>query len=145
MTERRQFCPKGHDTFVVGRDTSYRCLACKRESMAAARRARIDEAMAVERAAQKKRWAAADRAREAGRRRILRTGGQEALPLLQQEAWEDDRCGWEMSLDPPAVCGRKISRKQAEIGNPWCSKHDAELERARRGSEHVRSQEAKTA
>lgn len=43
MTERRQFCPRGHDTFKVGRDSSYRCLRCKRESAAAARDARRAE------------------------------------------------------------------------------------------------------
>jgi hypothetical protein len=43
MTERRQFCPRGHDTFVVGRDSSYRCLVCKREAGQAARNARKAE------------------------------------------------------------------------------------------------------
>jgi hypothetical protein len=50
MTEKRQFCPKGHDTFEVGRDSSYRCLACKAESSRAARDARRAEQEAV-------RWA----------------------------------------------------------------------------------------
>jgi hypothetical protein len=47
MTEKRQFCPQGHDTFEIGRDSSYRCLACKREAGKAAsdaRRAEEDEA-----------------------------------------------------------------------------------------------------
>lgn len=31
MTSRRkQFCPKGHDTFVFGRDSNYRCNACRK-------------------------------------------------------------------------------------------------------------------
>jgi hypothetical protein len=43
MTEKRQYCPKGHDTFAVGRDSSYRCLKCKREAGQAARDVRRAE------------------------------------------------------------------------------------------------------
>ena len=47
MTERRQFCPKGHNTFERGRDASYRCLWCKRESGAASRRVRRDAEIVI--------------------------------------------------------------------------------------------------
>ena len=47
MTERLQFCPKGHGTFECGRDSSYRCLKCKREASAAARRVRRDAEIVI--------------------------------------------------------------------------------------------------
>lgn len=72
MTERRQFCPKGHDTFECGRDSSYRCLRCKRESAAAARAVRTAEEEAAWRAEQAERNERLRRQWEKTRRRIDR-------------------------------------------------------------------------
>jgi hypothetical protein len=81
MTQRRRFCPKGHDTFEVGRDSSYRCKRCKYEAKATTRkrateaRRREAEAIAAERAAvaaaeeKAAREQEARREREAQRRR----------------------------------------------------------------------------
>jgi HNH endonuclease len=69
MTEKRQFCPRGHDTFVIGRDSSYRCLRCKRESAAAAREIRRAEEEAAWRAEQAERNAELRRWNEQWRRR----------------------------------------------------------------------------
>lgn len=35
MTKKKQFCPRGHDTFQAGRDASKRCIQCKAEDAAA--------------------------------------------------------------------------------------------------------------
>jgi hypothetical protein len=69
MTERRQFCVHGHDTFLEGRDSAYRCLKCKREAGAAAREARRAEERAARSAYQvelneaARRWDAEKRRR----------------------------------------------------------------------------------
>jgi hypothetical protein len=63
VTERKRFCVRGHDTFEVGRDSSYRCLRCKAESGAAARRVRKaaeDAVRDAERLRQAEESAAAD-------------------------------------------------------------------------------------
>ena len=52
MTEKRRYCPKGHDTIATGRDSSYRCLICKRESGRAARDRRRAEEQAAQAAHQ---------------------------------------------------------------------------------------------
>lgn len=31
LNRRKQFCPKGHDTFVTGRDKSGKCTVCRKE------------------------------------------------------------------------------------------------------------------
>jgi hypothetical protein len=38
MPPRRRFCPKGHDTFEVGRDSSHRCRRCKLDAKTATRK-----------------------------------------------------------------------------------------------------------
>lgn len=72
MTERRQFCPKGHDTFRVGRDASYGCLACKRESGKVARDRRRAEEQAARYAMQAEHLERTRRDYEAWQRRIAR-------------------------------------------------------------------------
>ncbi len=122
MPERRQFCPKGHDTFAVGRDSSYRCLACKRESMASARAARAAEVQAAESARYKAELERMAKARQRERRRTLEAGGPAALELKQMEAWEDGRCGWELS--DTEVCMRPTGP-----WGVWCKTHLKQLER----------------
>src|SRR5688572_21237108 len=57
MPHRRRFCPKGHDTFEVGRDSSCRCRKCKLDAKTATRKRASEarrheaEAIATERAA----------------------------------------------------------------------------------------------
>ena len=122
MTARRQFCPRGHDTAQCGRDSSYRCLQCKREAMASARAARVAEAAAAEWALRKKELDRMAKARERERRRILAAGGPAALELKQQEAFEDGRCGWELS--ETEVCLRP-----GTTWGIWCRRHCRQLER----------------
>ena len=123
MTERRRYCPRRHDTFAVGRDSSHRCLACKRESMAAARAARAAEARAAESARYKAELDRMVKARERERRRILAAGGEAALELKQLEAHESERCGWELS--ETEVC----MRPAAGPWGVWCRMHCRQLER----------------
>lgn len=86
MTERRRYCPRNHDTFAVGRDSSYRCLACKRESGAEARHARPAEERARQSDDIDRRLAEMQRQREIQRQRILDSGDSRAvLDLLERE------------------------------------------------------------
>ena len=55
MSTRKQFCPRGHDTLEIGRDSSYRCLQCKREDARAARVVRREQEQAACRAEQTER------------------------------------------------------------------------------------------
>lgn len=75
MAERRQFCPKGHDTFVFGRDSSYRCLECKREDAAAARAAWKAQSEAERSAQLRRHYADLDRRRRRERARMIKAGG----------------------------------------------------------------------
>jgi len=70
---KRQFCPRGHDTWSltgVGRDSSYRCLQCKREDAKAAYVARKEQEEAARRAERAKHEEWLRRQNEAWRRRI---------------------------------------------------------------------------
>src|SRR5262245_10215978 len=51
MTEPRRYCLRGHDTAECGRDSSYRCLKCKREAGRAARAVRKQAETAIRDAA----------------------------------------------------------------------------------------------
>jgi hypothetical protein len=124
---KRQFCPRGHDTFTIGRDSSGRCLRCKREDMATSRYVRLAEAMAAESARIRKEHEKRDRQREAERRRILEKGTPaQVLELKQMDAWEQDRCGWELS--ETEVCQRR-----GDPMNSWCTMHLRQLDRERVG------------
>jgi hypothetical protein len=85
MTERRQFCPRGHDTFVVGRDASYRCIRCKRDDGNKARDARKAEMAAARHAEFEARQAEEARQYQRVRARILKAGG----PAARQFLWEE--------------------------------------------------------
>jgi hypothetical protein len=76
MTEKRQFCPRNHDTFVVGRDSSYRCLKCKRDAGQAARDGRVAASEEARRAKQVELNEQARRWHKARQRQIERLRGQ---------------------------------------------------------------------
>jgi hypothetical protein len=71
---KKQFCPRGHDTFEVGRDSSYRCVRCKRDDGKAAYAARRDQEDAARRAEWAKHREWLRRQNEAWRRRTGRGG-----------------------------------------------------------------------
>ena len=102
MTSRRRFCPKGHDTFEVGRDSSYRCRRCKLDAKAATRkraaeiRRREAEAIAAERAAVA---AAQEKA------------AREQTARLEQEAVRRRETGV-----PNSAPGRRRHRSRGEVG-----------------------------
>jgi hypothetical protein len=147
MTQRRRFCPKGHDTVEVGRDSSYRCKRCKYEAKAASRkrateaRRREAEAIAAERvaAAAAKEKAAreqeARREREAQRRRedeylrALEAGGDVAAEArwerLYDEALDSGRhglCQWALDNGQPGACTRRTA-------SVYCWGHSRQLDR----------------
>jgi hypothetical protein len=120
MTARRQFCPRGHDTFVVGRDSSYRCKACKRESSNEARWAREAEAQAARHVELEARQAEAARRRKRERARILKAGGPAAKELLLHEAFSRSKrglCQWAQENGHPGACMRPAQ-------NVYCAKHN---------------------
>ena len=152
MTEKRQFCPQGHDTFIFGRDSSYRCKECKRLDAQAARAAREAEAQAARTAELERARAEADRRRAHERERALAAGGTVAREARWQELWDRSPglCQWPQTDDRPGACMRRTA-------NVYCAAHyrrlDREAERQRsekkraltsfptptirRGSEHV--------
>ena len=130
MTERRQFCPRGHDTFLVGRDSSYRCLQCKRESMADARQARLDEEWAIRAAERAAIRAAEEKLREAERARIIAAGGLVARELRWNERWvrtlqttETSLCQWPQPNNRPGGCFQRTTD-----GDVYCDRHNDQLD-----------------
>src|SRR5215204_2709249 len=110
MTERRRFCPRGHDTFEVGRDSSYRCLVCKRESAIASAARRNAEAAAAATEQRERERAEADRRREREEerayQRAIKAGGRVAAEAKWWRASEEtaiagryDLCQWEDEID----------------------------------------------
>jgi hypothetical protein len=132
MTQRRQFCPHGHDTFLVGRDSSYRCLECKRLDSWQARAARVAEAQAVRAAELKRNRAEAERRRKRERDRALAAGGDAAAEARWQELWSDTLgrtgyglCQWSLENGRPGACTRVVK----EDGQVYCGVHNRQLER----------------
>jgi hypothetical protein len=93
MTAKRQFCPRGHDTFAGGRDSSYRCIRCKRDAARDARDARKAEEDAARHAEMVAHQEAMAKREAAQRKRILRAGGPAAKELLWHEAFVRSRSG----------------------------------------------------
>jgi hypothetical protein len=131
MTEERQFCPKGHDTFQAGRDSSYRCLACKREASAAARAARETEELEAQAAEIRRRNAEAARRSEREYRRAIAAGGDAAAEArwdklfsqtLDETGGRFQLCQWPLKNDHPGACTNRT-------GDVFCAKHNRELER----------------
>jgi hypothetical protein len=128
MTEKRQFCPWGHDTFIFGRDSSYRCLECKRLDSAQARAARQAAEDAERRAEREAARAEYAREREAERQRNLAAGGDAAREQRWQDAFsrrEGDICQWQGDTGPH-LCMRRLDLDGDLV---YCPKHCAQLER----------------
>jgi hypothetical protein len=131
VTEKRQFCPLGHDTFLFGRDSSYRCLECKRLAMAQARAARLAAEDEIRRAELRRREAEMDHEREAQRQRNLAAGGSVAREQRWQDAYsrrEGDICQWQ-GESGPHLCMRRLDLDGDLV---YCPKHCAQLERQSR-------------
>jgi hypothetical protein len=154
MTPRRRFCPKGHDTFEVGRDSSYRCRRCKYEAKAATRKQASEarlleaEAIATERAAvaaakeaaaqeeAKRLREEAERQDEAEYQRILDAGGAVAANARWERLYDEtlDRyggryglCQWEDEDDSGEFAGRRCTRRTT--ADVYCWKHNRQLDR----------------
>jgi 5-methylcytosine-specific restriction enzyme A len=129
VTERRRFCPKGHDTFEVGRDSSYRCLVCKREQAIASRTRRNEEAAAAAHAERERERAEADlrRQREQERQyqRAIKAGGHMAAEAKWWRASDSgDLCQWEDEIEGEYthVCYRRTA-------SVYCWRHSRQLQR----------------
>jgi len=147
MAPRRRFCPKGHDTFEVGRDSSYRCKRCKYEAKAATRkratqaRRREAEAIAAERAAvaaaqekatreqEARREREAQRRREAEYQRALKVGGDVAAEARWERLYDETLdagrhglCQWALDNGQYGACTRRTA-------SVYCWRHNRQLER----------------
>jgi hypothetical protein len=138
MTRKRQFCPKGHDTFQVGRDASKRCLQCKAEE-AAARAALEERAVAEAHAAFERLRAEASRRREQEYQAAIKRGGYDAAMARWNKAYGETNgryglCQWEDEVDGEFL-GRMCYRRTTDV---YCHLHNRQLERE---SEHKRKAE----
>ncbi len=153
MTARRQFCPRGHDTFVVGRDSSYRCLQCKREAARGDRYLRIAEDRGIREAERRRREEEAQAAQEAERRRrveererrqeekyqaAIKRGGYDAAMARWDRACSeslqndgDGLCQWEDDDAEGRSMGRLCYRPPDE-SNVYCAHHNRVLEKRQR-------------
>jgi DNA-directed RNA polymerase subunit M/transcription elongation factor TFIIS len=147
MAPRRRFCPKGHDTFEVGRDSSYRCKRCKYEAKAATRklateaRRREAEAIAAERAAvaaaqekaarerEPRREREAQRRREAEYQRALKVGGDVAAEARWERLYDETLdagryglCQWALDNGQYGACTRRTA-------GVYCWRHNRQLDR----------------
>jgi hypothetical protein len=131
VTERRQFCPKGHDTFVFGRDSSYRCLECKRLDSRAARAAREAAAQAERTAELERVNVENERRREREYERALKARGDVAAEARWQRLFVqtlDDTgsrfglCQWALSDGNPGAC----TNRTADV---YCSRHNRSTQR----------------
>lgn len=133
MTKKRQWCPQGHDTFVVGRDQSYRCLECKRLDSKNARAAREAEQAAIRHAERQAMRAEEERVRKAERARIIAAGGPAAKELRWDERFsrtiqttEVSLCQWSQPNGRPGGCFQKT---EADGDTVYCAKHNDELDK----------------
>jgi hypothetical protein len=133
MTKKKQFCPRGHDTFQVGRDTSKRCLQCKAED-AAARAALVEQAIAERQGAFERRQEEADRRREQEYQAAIKRGGYDAVMARWDKAYDETNaayggrygmCQWEDEVDGESI-GRMCYRRTTGV---YCHMHDRQLER----------------
>ena len=142
MTKKKQFCPRGHDTFRFGRDAGHWCSECRRED-AEARLAREAAAAAERRAAFERRRAEWEREHERKRRRNLKAGGDAAIYQRWEDAWSVacDKgyglCQWE-DFDPDDHRPREFPhrrqcfRRPESDGDIYCRTHNRQLERETR-------------
>jgi hypothetical protein len=150
MTGRRRYCLRGHDTDAAGRDSSGRCLICKRQAMWAARTPAREAAAAAraERQAAReaelerlererieerhRRQAEADRRREQEYQRAIKAGGRVAAEAkwwrLYDQVSEEGRyglCQWEDEIDGEYThtC---FNRTRNDV---YCAAHNRQVER----------------
>ena len=138
MTAKRRYCPKSHDTFEVGRDSSYRCLKCKREAGAAAARVRRAAELAV-RDAERLRQAEEDAAAEAVARFVA----------IGSMSWVTDQANRvrRLGLKPGShLCEWPGDTCDRRTGLIYCSRHmrEGRREAARAAVEAVRRRWAAT-
>jgi hypothetical protein len=135
MTKKKQWCPRGHDTLVFGRDAGHWCSECRRED-AEARLAREAAAAAERRAAFDARRAEWKRQHERERQRNLKAGGDAAI----YQRWEDayavrgDLCQWE-DFDPDDHRPREFPHRRQcfrRAHDVYCAVHNRQLERKTR-------------
>jgi 5-methylcytosine-specific restriction enzyme A len=131
MTKKRQFCPRGHDTFQVGRDASKRCLQCKAED-AAFRVALHERALAERYAEFERRQVELDRRQEEKYQAAIKRGGPDAANARWDRAYTEalekgwyGLCQWEDEIDGQYV-GRMCFRRTGDV---YCGIHNRQLER----------------
>jgi flagellar biosynthesis GTPase FlhF len=149
MPPRRRFCPRGHDTFEVGRDSSYRCRRCKLDAKTATRKRAAEarrseaEAIATERAAvaaaeeaaaqeeAKRRREETERQDEAEYQRILDAGGDAAAEAKWQRLYDETLdstgsryglCQWALDNGEYGACTRRTA-------SVYCWRHNRQLDR----------------
>jgi len=134
MTKKRQFCPRGHDAFIGGRDASKRCLRCKAED-AAAREAFQEQAIAEQQAAFERRQAETARRLELECQRAIKRGGYDAAmarwdrasdEVLEETESRYGLCQWEDDDAEGRSMGRMCYRRTNAV---YCHLHNAEVER----------------
>jgi DNA-directed RNA polymerase subunit M/transcription elongation factor TFIIS len=161
MTRRRRFCPNGHDTFEVGRDSSYRCKRCKYEAKAVTRKRATDarrreaEAIAAERAAvvaaeekaareqEARREREAQRRREAEYRQALEAGGDTAAEARWERLSDElldsegryDLCQWPLENGRYGACTRRTA-------GVYCWVHNRQLDRESERRRRAKAAEA---
>lgn len=131
MTKLKQFCPRGHDTFLNGRDSSHRCRVCKREQMWEASRAREAEEWAIRHAEREAFRAEEEKLRKAERALIIAAGGRPAREARWQERYsrslQNDGpglCQWSEETGRPGDCFLEAGEYSI-----YCDKHDRELDK----------------
>jgi hypothetical protein len=147
MTERRRFCPRGHDTFEVGRDSSYRCFVCKRESAVGSAARRNAEAAAAATEQRERERVEADRRREREKerayQRAIKAGGRVAAEAKWSRAFDEtldatggryELCQWEDEIEDEYT--HTCFNRSTDV---YCAKHnrhlDREIERNRKSKE----------
>ena len=128
MTKKKQFCPRGHDTFQAGRDASKRCLRCKAED-AAAGSALVEQALAERQAAFERQRAEADRRREQEYQAAIKRSGYDAAMARWDKAYHETNgryglCQWEDEVDGESM-GRMCYRRTTDV---YCHVHNRQLE-----------------
>jgi 5-methylcytosine-specific restriction endonuclease McrA len=153
MTERRQFCPRGHDTFQVGRDSSYRCNVCKRESAiaSAARRNAEAAAAATEQRERQRAEAARRREREEERayQRAIKAGGRLAAEAKWSRAFDEtldatggryELCQWEDEIEDEYT--HTCFNRSRDV---YCHRHNRQLGREIERKRKARERESEHA